>query len=268
MRSTVGALLLILAVQAGTIAATPTPLVRAHAHNDYEHARPLLDALDQGFASVEADVHLVEGRLLVAHDRSKVQPERTLEALYLDPLAERIRTNGGFVYDRATEFTLLVDIKADAEGSYAVLKQLLARHPELYTRFTDTNRTQGPITVILSGDRPRDTVKAEPSRLCAIDGTLADLDSQPSPFLVPLISESWRPTFAWFRDEQLPEADRLKLKGFVTRAHEQGRRIRFWGVQDQPYVWRELRDAGVDLINTDRLADLRQFLTTPSDRHR
>ncbi|MBL9173960.1 MAG: phosphatidylinositol-specific phospholipase C/glycerophosphodiester phosphodiesterase family protein [Verrucomicrobiales bacterium] len=268
MRSTVGALLLTLAVQAGALAGSPTPLPRAHAHNDYEHPRPLLDALDQGFASVEADVHLVDGRLLVAHDRSKVQPERTLEALYLDPLAERVRTNGGFVYDRATEFTLLVDIKADAAGSYAVLKQLLARHPALYTRFTDTNRTQGPITVILSGDRPREIVKSEPSRLCAIDGTLADLDAQPSPFLVPLISESWRPTFVWFRDEQIPEADRLKLRNLVTRAHQQGRRIRFWGVQDQPFVWRELRDAGVDLINTDRLADLKQFLTAPTNRHR
>lgn len=268
MRSAIGALLLTLAVQAGALAGSPTPLVRAHAHNDYEHARPLLDALDQGFASVEADVHLVDGRLLVAHDRSKVQPERTLEALYLDPLAERIRTNGGFVYDRATEFTLLVDIKADAAGSYAVLKPLLARHPALYTRFTDTNRTQGPITVILSGDRPREIVKSEPVRWCAIDGLLADLDTNPSPYLIPLISESWRPTFAWFRDEQMTEADRGKLRALVTRTHQQGRRIRFWGVQDQPYVWRELRDAGVDLINTDRLADLKQFLTSPSDRHR
>ena len=32
------------------------PLERAHAHNDYEHARPLLDALSHGFTSVEADV--------------------------------------------------------------------------------------------------------------------------------------------------------------------------------------------------------------------
>ena len=30
-----------------------SPVRRAHAHNDYEHKRPLLDALDQGFCSVE-----------------------------------------------------------------------------------------------------------------------------------------------------------------------------------------------------------------------
>jgi hypothetical protein len=48
------------------VAAAPVPLTRAHAHNDYLHARPLFDALDHGFCSVEADVWLVDGKLLVA----------------------------------------------------------------------------------------------------------------------------------------------------------------------------------------------------------
>jgi hypothetical protein len=43
------------------------PLANAHAHNDYEHKRPLFDALDNGFTSVEADVFLVDGKLLVGH---------------------------------------------------------------------------------------------------------------------------------------------------------------------------------------------------------
>src|SRR5438128_1656766 len=36
------------------LAAEPTPLLHAHAHNDYEHTHPLFDALEQGFCSVEA----------------------------------------------------------------------------------------------------------------------------------------------------------------------------------------------------------------------
>ena len=43
----------------------PGPLGQAHAHNDYYHKRPLLDALSHGFCSVEADVFLKNGRLLV-----------------------------------------------------------------------------------------------------------------------------------------------------------------------------------------------------------
>src|SRR5947207_7295225 len=87
------------------------PLPQAHAHNDYEHTRPLLDALDNGFCSVEADIHLVDGRLLVAHDRAHVRPDRTLQSLYLDPLRERATHNGGRVYPGGPPVVLLVDFK-------------------------------------------------------------------------------------------------------------------------------------------------------------
>src|SRR5438094_10005703 len=89
----------------------PRPLTRVHAHNDYEHKCPLFDALDHGFCSVEADIYLVDGQLLVAHMRSQVKPERTLEKLYLDPLRERVKQNGGRVYSGGPEVTLLVAIK-------------------------------------------------------------------------------------------------------------------------------------------------------------
>src|SRR5689334_4607279 len=95
-----------------------TPLRRAHAHNDYEHKRPLFDALDHGFCSVEADVYLIDGKLLVAHDRKDVKPDRTLEALYLDPLRERARANGGRVYPGGPTVFLLVDVKSGAEETY------------------------------------------------------------------------------------------------------------------------------------------------------
>ena len=35
--------------------------------------------------------------------------------------------------------------------------------------------------------------------------------------------------------------------------------MRFWAVRDVPEVWRELRAADVDLINTDDLAGLDKF---------
>src|SRR3989442_12400921 len=92
----------------------PTPLRHAHAHNDYEHRRPLLDALECGFCSVEADIWLVDGSLLVAHDQNQVKPERTLQSLYLDPLRERARGNGGRIYPLGPGGTLRGDVKTDA----------------------------------------------------------------------------------------------------------------------------------------------------------
>ena len=237
-----------------------SPLSRAHSHNDYEHQRPLFDALSQGFCGVEADIWPVGDQLLVAHERSQVKAERTLESLYLAPLAERARTNRGSIHRGAPEFTLLIDVKADPAGSYALLAPLLERYRGILTRFTDTNRIPGAVTVILSGSRPVEQVKAQPVRWCAIDGRLPDLEANPSPHLVPLVSDSWRPTFPVQIDAPLSPPDRDRLQALVRKAHDQGRRIRFWGARDNPVVWREQLDAGVDLINTDKLEGLREFL--------
>ena len=107
------AMSLLTATAIGQKAVLPAALPRAHAHNDYRHARPLLDALDHGFGSVEADVFLVDGRLLVGHARSELRPKRTLEALYLEPLRRRVRKHGGRVYPDCPTFTLLIDVKTD-----------------------------------------------------------------------------------------------------------------------------------------------------------
>ena len=80
-----------------SVSSGPVALSRAHAHNDYEHQRPLNDALDRGFTSVDAAVHLVDGQLLVAHDEDDLRADRTLQTLYLDPLRERMQQNGGRV---------------------------------------------------------------------------------------------------------------------------------------------------------------------------
>jgi hypothetical protein len=225
---------------ASVLHAGPVPLPRTHAHNDYEHKRPLFDALDQGFCSVEADVYLVNGELLVAHNRGDVKPERTLQALYLDPLRDRFKANGGHIYSELgtqpalgqplssaaprVEFTLLIDIKADGAAVYAKLQSLLPQYREMLTHFTDTTTKPGAITVILSGDRPRAMVAADKDRWCALDGLLSDLDANSPVHLVPLISESWRPTFEWFSNGAISAKDKAKLQELVKRTHAQGRR--------------------------------------------
>src|SRR5436190_2604268 len=94
-------------------AAEPKPLQRAHAHNDYEHPRPLLDALDCGFCSVEADVFLVGDKLFVGHSWYELRAERTLVSLYLDPLKKRIAENGGRVFRDGPPVTPLIYLKTE-----------------------------------------------------------------------------------------------------------------------------------------------------------
>jgi hypothetical protein len=189
------------------------PLPQAHAHNDYEHKRPLFDALDQGFCSVEADVFLVDGTLLVGHTSADLKPERTLEKLYLDPLRERIKTNGGRVYKNGPTVWLLVDVKTEAKSTYQALDKVLAGYGD-----------------ILSA--------------------------------VPWISDNWTNLFRWRGVGSMPEDERAKLKEFVARAHQRGRLVRFWATPESVAFWSELRAAGVDLINTDKLEELQKFLNS------
>lgn len=236
------------------------PLIRAHAHNDYEHQQPLLDALDHGFCGVEADIWLVEGKLLVAHDRDKVRPERTLETLYLEPLRQRTKVNGGRVYPNGPGFMLLIDIKSDGEMTYAALREILRRYTEILSEFRTSETRTNAITVVISGNRPRETLKNEAIRYAAYDGRLTDVDSGESAHFIPLISDNWRQHFKWLGTDPMPESEREKLRGIVSRCHADGRKARLWATPDKPEVWKELFDAGVDLINTDDLGGLQRFL--------
>ena len=236
------------------------PLIQAHAHNDYEHPRPLFDALAQGFCSVEADIHWVEDKLLVAHDRKDVKPERTLQALYLEPLRARVRENGGRVFPGGPGFTLLIDVKGNAAQTARALQVVLKEYADVLTEFRDGRVRTNAILVVVTGDQDRAVLLAEPVRLLTLDGKLPDLDGPAPSDVIPWISDYWFGTFKWRGVGPMPADERKKLKAIADRAHAQGRRLRFWGGPDLPAVWAELRSAGVDLINTDRLADLQQFL--------
>lgn len=243
---------------------TVDPRRQAHAHNDYEHQRPLLDALDQGFGSVEADIFLRDGELLVAHTPFQLSPERTLKRLYLEPLRQRISANGGSVHGDGHPFGLLIDIKSDGQATYRVLHEQLSQYHEMLTAVTDGIVHPGPVTAVISGNRPVEAVVADSPRYVGIDGRLSDLESDQPAHVMPLISDHWGRHFRWRGEGDMPIADRQKLDAVVHQAHQAGRRVRFWAIPDKPPVWAALQRAGVDLINTDNLAGLGSFLQSTS----
>lgn len=235
------------------------PLPRAHAHNDYEHERPLLDALDHGFCSVEADIYLLEGELRVAHDEEDCVPGRTLQALYLDPLRERVKENGGRVYkDNPIALILLVDIKNTGEDTTAALLDALEPYREILTEFTAEGVREGAVTVIVSGWYPREELIARLPRLAACDGRLPHLGLPPRDY--PMVSESWSKVFRWRGAGAFPENEQALLERIVSTAHGAGQVVRFWDLPPGGRAWDTLFEAGVDLINADDLAALQAFL--------
>ncbi len=258
--------LLLVVLRAGSLPSREAvPLLHAHAHNDYLHSRPLLDALDHGFTSVEADVFLVGDKLCVAHEPNAVRPERTLQALYLEPLRRRVQANGGQVYRAGPRFLLLIDLKTAAEPTYQRLHEILTPYGDMLTRFDAQGRREGAVTVIVSGNRPLELMRSQPVRYAGYDGRMTDLDSDAPATLIPMLSDLWGRHFTWRGEGAMPAQEQQKLREIVQKAHAQGWLLRFWATPDmrtpaRDAVWRELLAAGVDLINTDDLQGLQEFL--------
>jgi hypothetical protein len=244
--------------------ALPALAAEGHAHNDYEHQRPLLDALDNGFASVEADIWLRDdGALVIGHDEGDLDSARTLQNLYLDPLLAMVRERGGIREDGAP-LILLIDIKTDGETTYRALTDTLAPYSEMLTRVEDGRVIPGAVTAIVSGNRPLATMQSEGNRLAFYDGRLGDLEGSLPASLMPLVSDNWTRHFSWRGDGDMPPNEVEKLARIVETAHAKGYVLRFWATPDAPgaardSLWTALVDAGVDLINTDDLSGFSGF---------
>jgi len=238
------------------------PLPNAFAHNDYCHQRPLFDALDNGYTNIEADIFLEEGDLIVAHINPFFRSDKILETMYLQPLADRIAKNGGQVYKGYnTPVVLLIDIKTGANNTYAALKPLLEKYRWMLSSYDNGKVTQRAITIVLSGHKPYQMIKSETNRLAFIDEDLRKTAADTTANNVyKLASCKYSKMLSWNGDGDFPTVERNKLCAYVTMAHKFGKKVRLWASPERNNVWKELLKCGVDLINTDKLVDLKNFL--------
>ena len=236
----------------------------AHAHNDYEHSRPLFDALSCNFKSIEADVFSMGDSLYVAHDFDKIKPGRTLRQLYLEPLKNQIIQNNGSVYGNGEEVILFIDIKDDGLKTYQNLHRILTEYKSHLTSFAHEKKKQGSIMVVVSGNRPFEFMQSQITRYAGFDGRMENLDSGIPPELMPVISDNWAKHFTWTGKGEMPNSEKKKLQDFAAKAENKGYILRFWNTpnktsEQRQAVWKELHSAGVGLTGTDNLKELQQF---------
>src|SRR5688572_19185264 len=110
---------------------TAYTVANAHSHNDYEKPFPFRAAYKEGFGSVEADLHLINDTLWVAHDKPKpgmVVP--TFDKLYLQPLNKEVAQQDGFPYaDHTKKLQLLIDLKTTAIPTLNKVVTVLEQYP-------------------------------------------------------------------------------------------------------------------------------------------
>ncbi|MFB0499386.1 hypothetical protein ABID99_005623 [Mucilaginibacter sp. OAE612] len=251
----------ILTFRAITCQAQNSPLSKGFAHNDYWHNRPLYDALDNGFQNVEADIYLRDDELLVAHMLPAFQKRRTLEQLYLKPLFNCYEGKNREVVYPLSPGTLMIDIKSDAEKTYAKLSEVLKRYAPMLSSYNDGEIIEGKVTIVITGNKPYKMLQAQRQRYAFIDEDLMQVHTDTlSNTVYKTASCKYSRLISWTGKGPMPEDQKQLLRDYVAAAHHHKKRVRLWASPENKEVWKALLECEVDLINTDKLAELREFL--------
>jgi hypothetical protein len=221
---------------------------RIHSHNDYQQKHPLTDAMNQRLSSVEADIWIKQGELLVSH--LGISFKGSLENLYLKPLQSLVNERGS-VYGDGQPFILWIDIKENQTALERELANVLARYPML-TEFTDASVKPGAVTVILTGKVGPKTDYADHTavRYACRDSKVFDEQDPSGDLRWMWYSLKWS---AWMKDY-------AQLRSVIAQIHVKGRKVRLWDVPTSETIWREALEAGADLVGADDLPRVRKFV--------
>lgn len=226
------------------------------AHNDYVQPVPFYVAYGQQAGYIEADVFLVQGKLLVAHTDKELDPRKTLEDLYLKPLNEQVGKNKGAAYaDPARTLTLMIDLKSEGLTTLRQLVLELKKYPKLIVAKN--------LMVTVSGSMPEPARWKEFPAFIHFDGRPGVAYTPEQLGRVALISTSFADLIKWNGKATLAAADRAKIEALQKEAHDKGKKLRFWATPDFSAAWLGLMDLKIDILNTDHVSELNAFLKNP-----
>lgn len=247
MKTNLRHLLLALALTCcGAAAAQPPVLI--HSHNDYAQRVPFYQAYAQQVSSIEADVFLHDGQLLVGHDVEDLRADMTFEALYVEPIVTLFARNGGRAFrDSDQTLQLMVELKSETDPTLRAVAALLGRWPEVF----DPEVNPAAVRVAVTGRVPAPEAFDRYPRFLGFDGAW-NADYTPEQLeRIALISTNFRDFSQWNGKGTIIPAEKERLEQVIDRAHEQGKPVRFWNAPEGTTVYYTFYDMGIDYINTD-----------------
>lgn len=248
MKTNLRHLLLALALTCcGAAAAQPPVLI--HSHNDYAQRVPFYQAYAQQVSSIEADVFLHDGQLLVGHDVEDLRADMTFEALYVEPIVTLFARNGGRAFrDSDQTLQLMVELKSETDPTLRAVAALLGRWPEVF----DPEVNPAAVRVAVTGRVPAPEAFGQYPRFLGFDGAW-DADYTPEQLEhIALISTNFRDFSQWNGKGTIIPAEKERLEAVIDRAHELGKPVRFWNAPEGTTVYYTFYDMGIDYINTDK----------------
>jgi len=227
---------------------------QVHSHNDYEQKFPFYSAYNEKLGSMEADIFLRNDSLFVAHNLQDIRSDRTLSALYLDPLNAQIKKNGGKIYAEGNqEIQLLIDLKTNSEQTMPVLVKVLEKYQSVLS-------PKGPVKIVLSGNTPSPVDFQKYPDFIYFDGR-PEISYTPAQLArIGLISQSFQNYTRWNGKGTLTKKDKVNVEKVIQQVHSQGKKIRFWATPDHINAWKMLMNLNIDYLNTDKVEELGGYL--------
>lgn len=229
--------------------------IRVHSHNDYMQNVPFWNALAAQATSIEVDVFLSNGKLLVGHELYELNEQKTIERLYLEPLKESIAR--GYVENSTLQ--LLVDIKTDALTTLNAIVTTLKGYPTIINTKN--------ITITISGNRPPPAAFVNYPEYISFDyQSLAPINDAKVLKKISMVSLSFAQFSEWNGKGRLTAKDYTTVAGVIAKAHALHKPFRFWATPDSKSAWKAFVDMGVDFINTDMPNACVSYVTTLKER--
>jgi len=249
-----------------------------HSHNDYWRAVPLFEALSLGVTGVEADCHLINGELYIAHTNSSIRPNRTFKSLYLDPLTTILENqnagngiassdsmNGVWDTDPSRGIVLMTDLKTEGFSTLAAVQQQLEplRQKGWLSYWNGTSVVPGPITHVATGNTPfagvlNSTFSNSTYRAVFFDAPLDKLSDIYNASNSYYASTSLTGLFHKIPDNGLKKVQMIEAKGQVDLAAKLGLVSRYWDIPAWPVskrtkIWSQMEDLSVGMLNADAI---------------
>ena len=221
----------------------------AHAHNDYEHNIPFMQAYNLGFGSIEADVILQNDSLFVGHSAGDIITKPLFfERDYIQPLQDALLKQK----DTTRKVILLIDIKTEALATLNKVIAIIEKYPLL----TKTTAVQ----FVITGNQPKPSTFGEYPLYIYFDGNINNPEHIKQINRIGIFSDNFRKYSVWNGKGNIPEKEENALITVIQKAHALHKKIRFWGCPDNIHTWKTFMDLQVDYINTDHIEKLADFL--------
>jgi alkaline phosphatase len=222
----------------------------AHSHNDYKNNIPFYRAYEKGFGSIEADVYAVNGRLMVAHDKKEISAKRLLKILYIDPLIEKLNR------DPQRHLRLLIEIKED----YKAILPLVISELKPLEKYFAYDGHPGRLSIVMTGAVPPAAVMPNYPDWISFDVDHLDGFTAAQWKKIGLVSFPLSKYVHW-NGKGVFNADEIKrIKGGIDSVHNAGKKVRFYETPDTKSSWLAMLRLGVDVIGTDDIEGLGNFL--------